>query len=208
MTAAPIRIVIVDDHFLVRMGLANALAGESDLQVVGEAGSAAEALTSCARIQPDLVLLDGVLPDRHGLEVAQELLARQPVLRIVMVSMHETAEDLHRAFAAGVHGYAPKSSPREVILQAIRAVAAGARFLPPELARRLEERNLRATLSPRELDVLQRIAQGRANKQIAHELALSEATVKTHIAHILEKLQAPDRTRAVTIALERGLLRS
>lgn len=202
-----IRILVVDDHFMVRLGLIGAFAAERDLVVVGEARNGAEALALFATLRPDVTLMDGILPDLHGVEVTRRILERHPEARIIVVSINETAEDVHRAMAAGACGYIPKSSEKGDIVRAIRSVAAGAHFLPPELARRVAERNARVTLSAREIEVLRLIAQGRANKEIAAALALSETTVKTHIAHILFKLDAPDRTRAVTVAHERGLLR-
>ncbi len=208
MKIAPIRILIVDDHFMVRLGLIGAFAAERDLEVVGEARNGAEAITLFAKRRPDVVLMDGMLPDMHGVEVTRRILEGQPEARIIVVSINETAEDVHRAMEAGALGYIPKSCEKEIIVRAIRAVAAGEHFVAPHLARKLAERNLLTSLSAREIEVLRMIAQGKANKQIAADLNLSEATVKTHIAHIMAKLDAPDRTRAVTIAIERGLLRA
>lgn len=207
MNTARIRILVVDDHFMVRLGLRGAFAFEGDLELVGEARNGVEALAMFPRLRPDVTLMDGVLPDVHGVEVTRRLVAQHPGARIILVSINETAEDVHRALEAGASGYLPKSAEKDELVRAIRAVAGGERFLPPELARRVAERNLRVTLSARESEVLALIARGRANKEIAAALELSEATVKTHIAHILAKLDAPDRTRAVTLAIERGLLR-
>lgn len=207
MKQSPIRILVVDDHFMVRLGLIGAFEGVSDMAVVGEARNGAEAITEFERLKPDVTLMDGILPDMHGVEVVQRILAKQSSARIIVVSINETAEDVHRALEAGASGYIPKSVEKDLIVRAIRAVAAGERFIPPHLAKRLAERNLHATLSSREVEVLSLIARGKANKEIADQLGLSVPTVKTHIAHILEKLDAPDRTRAVTIAMERGLLR-
>jgi two-component system NarL family response regulator len=208
MTTPTIRILVVDDHFMIRLGLIGALAAEKDLELAGEARNGAEAIAAFSKLQPDVTLLDGILPDVHGVEVTRRILRNHPEARIILVSINETAEDIHRAMEAGAWGYVPKSCEKDLIVQAIRAVAAGARFLPPELARRLAERNAQVSLSAREIEVLRLIAQGKANKQIATELAVTEATIKTHIAHILFKLDAPDRTRAVTVAMERGLLRA
>ncbi|WP_414660943.1 response regulator [Horticoccus sp. 23ND18S-11] len=207
MKTPRIRILVVDDHFMIRLGLIGAFAAERDLELVGEARNGAEAIEAFAKLSPDVTLMDGILPDLHGVEVTRRILQRHPAARIIVVSINETAEDVHRAMEAGAWGYVPKSGEKDTIVEAIRAVAGGARFLPPELARRLAERNTQVSLSARELEVLRLIAQGKANKQIAAELVLSEATIKTHIAHILAKLDAPDRTRAVTVAMERGLLR-
>lgn len=207
MSPSPIRILVVDDHFMVRLGLIGAISAEPDIEVVGEASNGTEALEFFERHRPDITLMDGILPDIHGVEVTRRILALDPGARIILVSINETAEDIHRAMEAGAMGYIPKSSEKDSIVHAIRTVATGELFLSPEFARRLAERELMPLLSPRETDVLRLIAQGMANKQIAAELALGEATVKTHVRHILEKLDAPDRTRAATLAIERGLLR-
>jgi DNA-binding NarL/FixJ family response regulator len=207
MSDLPIRILLVDDHFMVRLGLAGALAGEPDIEVIGEASDGAEAIARFDKLLPDVTLMDGILPDIHGIEVTRRILARHPGARILHVSINDTGEDIHHALEAGACGYIPKSSEKRMIVAAIRAVAAGRHFLPPELSRRLAERELRPLLSTREAEVLQLIARGFANKQIAAELGVGEATVKTHVAHLLEKLGVADRTRAVTLAIERGLLR-
>lgn len=207
MSPSPIRILVVDDHFMVRLGLIGAISAEPDIEIVGEASNGADALECFQRLRPDITLMDGILPDIHGVEVTRRILVIAPEARVIMVSINETAEDIHRAMDAGARGYMPKSSEKDAIVTAIRKVAAGGRFLSPEFAKRLAERDLMPLLSPRETDVLRLIAQGLANKQIAGELALGEATVKTHVRHILEKLGAPDRTRAATLAMERGLLR-
>jgi DNA-binding NarL/FixJ family response regulator len=208
MKQSRIRILVVDDHFMVRLGWVGAFEGVTDMVVAGEARNGAEAISEYERLKPDVTLMDGILPDMHGVEVLRRILAKHPAARIIVVSINETAEDVHRAMEAGASGYIPKSVEKDAIVRAIRAVAAGERFIPPHLTKRLAERNLYATLSSREIEVLRLIGQGKANKEIADELSLSLPTVKTHIAHILTKLEAPDRTRAVTIAMERGLLRT
>jgi DNA-binding NarL/FixJ family response regulator len=202
-----IRIMIVDDHAMVRMGLRGVLSGEPGLEVVAEARDGQEALDRFPVARPDVVLMDITLPGMSGIETTRRLVATHPGARILTVSMHDTAEDVHRALAAGATGYVPKSAEAVLLMAAVRTVANGQRFLPPDLARRLADRDAKIGLSPREVEVLALVAQGQANKQIALALGLSEATVKTHLAHILEKLGAPDRTRAVTIAMEMGLLR-
>jgi two-component system NarL family response regulator len=207
MKPHPIRILVVDDHFMVRLGLIGAISTEKDINVVGEASNGAEALAMHAQLKPDVTLMDGILPDIHGVEITRKILAVTPDARIIFVSINDTAEDVHRALQAGAWGYIPKSCEKNAIVQAIRAVAAGDRYLPLDLSRKLAERNHQPLLSSRETEVLHLIARGLANKQIAAELAVGETTVKSHVAHILEKLSAPDRTRAVTLAIERGLLR-
>lgn len=207
MKQSRIRILVVDDHFMVRIGWIGAFEGVPDMAVAGEARNGAEAIAQFERLKPDVTLMDGILPDMHGVEVTRRILEHHPAARIILVSINETAEDVHRAMEAGACGYVPKSCEKDTIVRAIRAVAAGEQFIPPQLAKRLADRNVHATLSAREIEVLRLIAKGKANKEIADELALSIPTVKTHIAHILTKLDAPDRTRAVTVAMERGLLR-
>ena len=207
MKPKPIRILVVDDHFMVRLGLIGAISTESDIDVVGEASNGAEALALFSKLKPDVTLMDGILPDIHGVEITRRILESYPEARVIIVSINDTAEDIHRAMQAGAWGYIPKSCEKNAIVRAIRAVAAGERHLAPELSRKLAERNLQPLLSTRETEVLHLIAKGMANKQIASELAIGEPTVKSHVAHILEKLGAPDRTRAVTLAMERGLLR-
>lgn len=202
-----IRILVVDDHFMVRLGLIGSIAAEPGIKVVGEACNGNEALAMFSELLPDVTLMDGILPDIHGVEVTRRILELYPDARIIIVSINDTAEDVHRALQAGAWGYIPKSCEKDAIVRAIRSVADGVRFLPLELSRKLAERNLQPLLSSREAEVLRLIAKGLANKQIATELAVSEATVKTHVRHVLEKLGVPDRTRAVTLAIERGLLR-
>lgn len=204
---AKIRIVVVDDHFMVRLGLIGALAAEPDIDVIGEASCGSDALKLYAQLRPDVMLLDGILPDIHGVEVTRQITEHYPDARIIIISINETAADVHRALQAGAWGYMPKSCEKNAITVAIRSVAEGKHYLSSELQEKLRERDHQPLLSSRETEVLRLVAQGMANKQIAAELALREATVKTHVRHILEKLNAPDRTRAVTLAMERGLLR-
>ncbi len=177
------------------------------MEVVGEASTGAQALKMDQAMTPDVILMDGRLPDIHGVEVTRRIIAARPDARVLIVSIDETAEDVHRGMEAGAMGYLPKASERGEILRAIRTVAAGGQFLPAEFRRKLAERNVLVSLSNRELDVLKLVSQGKTNKAIAAELGMGDATVKTHLSHILWKLGAPDRTRAVTIAMERGLFR-
>ncbi len=207
MRSEMIRILIVDDHFMVRMGLAGSLGEEPDFEVVGEAATGAEAMERWEALKPDVTLMDGRLPDEHGVEVIRALRETHPEARFVLVSVDETEEDIHRALEAGAAGFLPKSISRQEMIRAIRAVAGGERYLPEEMAKRLEARRDRPELTERELEVLSLVAGGMANKQIAAELNLAEVTVKVHVSRILEKLGVPDRTRASTLAIERGLVR-
>jgi two-component system NarL family response regulator len=201
------KVLVVDDHVMVRIGLCTLLADEPDFEVCGQARNGAEAMAMFEELLPDITLIDGMLPDLHGSEVIRKIIPRHPGAAFIVMSINETAEDIHLAMHAGARGYVPKSHDQDVIIRAIREVSAGGSFLPPEISRRLGERNLAVSLSQREIGVLNLIARGMANKEIAEDLKLSGNTVKTHIARILDKLGAPDRTRAVTIAIQRGLLK-
>jgi len=202
-----LRILIVDDHFMIRMGVASALARERDMEVVGEARTGREAMALFGKLRPDVTLMDGRLPDIHGVEVTRRIVAEHPGACILMVSIDDTAEDIHRALEAGATGCLAKASEKNDMVAAIRTVAAGERFLSDEFRNKLANRNLFVPLSERELEVLRLVAQGKTNKAIAGELGMGDATVKTHLSHALSKLGAQDRTRAVTLAIERGLLR-
>ncbi|MCU0796075.1 MAG: response regulator transcription factor [Akkermansiaceae bacterium] len=204
---SPIRLLIVDDHVMIRLGLAALMADEADIEIVGEASDGAEALARYESLRPDVTIMDGMLPDIHGVEASRRILSSHPDARIILVSINESAEDIHRAMEAGVSGYVPKSRNQEVILSAIRTVAAGERFLEPELARRLSARAATNSLTQREIDVLKLVASGLVNKQIGAELGLSENTVKTHISRIMGKLEVHDRTSLAMRAVALGLLR-
>ncbi|MDF1656871.1 MAG: response regulator transcription factor [Verrucomicrobiales bacterium] len=200
-SAKQLRLLLVDDHLLVRRGLASLLDDESDLTVVAEAGSGEEAIALAAEHQPDVVILDLRLRDMSGIEVAAELKDH----RILMLSSFMQEEDVRRAFEAGILGYLSKDKNSDELLNAIRAVGEGQQYLPPEISLLLAKSEWSAHLTDRELEILQWIARGRANKQIGEELTLSENTVKNHVKSILSKLNAKDRTHAVTEALKRGL---
>jgi two-component system NarL family response regulator len=207
MSASSIRILVVDDHAMIRLGLIGALTSEPGMEVIGQARNGREAIELHAKLAPDITLMDGILPDMHGVEATREILTKNPAARIILISINETAEDVRRALEAGVRGYVPKSCEQDAIVEAIRSVASGKDFLPPQLTRRLAERNAVLGLSNREVEVLRLIAKGRSNKEIAAELALSADTVKTHITHLMRKLGAADRAHAVTLAIEQGFLR-
>lgn len=207
MTAAPIRILVVDDHAMIRLGLIGALSSESGMEVIGQARNGREAIALQEKLAPDITLMDGILPDMHGVEATREILTKNPAARVILISINETAEDVRRALEAGVRGYVPKSCEQDAIAEAIRSVASGKNYLPPHVARRLAERNATVGLSNREVEVLRLVAKGKANKEIAAQLSLSSDTVKTHITHLMRKLGAADRAHAVTLAIEQGFLR-
>ncbi|MEC5128638.1 response regulator transcription factor [Verrucomicrobiales bacterium BCK34] len=196
-----LRLLLVDDHIIVRRGLASLLDDESDLTVVAEAGSGEEAIAMAAEHKPNVVILDLRLRDMSGIEVAAELKG----FRILMLSSFMQEEDVRRAFEAGILGYVSKDKNSDELLKAIREVGAGRQYLPPEISLLLAKSEWSAHLTDRELEILQWIARGKANKEIGTELTLSENTVKNHVKSILSKLNAKDRTHAVTEALKRGL---
>lgn len=203
-----IRLLLVDDHFIVRMGLAGSLNQEVDMEVVAEADTGEGAVAAFSKQLPDVTLMDGRLPDFHGSVAVAKIRENHPDAKIILISIDETEEDIHRAVTAGARCYLPKSVARVELLNAIRRVAAGEAYFPPAVAARIAARKDRSELTARELDVLRLVAMGRANKQIADELGIAEITAKVHVSRILEKLGAPDRTRAVTLAMELGLVHS
>jgi two-component system NarL family response regulator len=207
VNSSPTRILVVDDHFMVRHGLSAVLSQQPDFEVVAQASNGEEALAMFIRHEPDVVLMDGVLPDMHGVEVTRRIIARKAAARVIILSVNDTEEDIHQAMGAGARGYMPKSSEEDETIHAIREVAAGNDFLPPHLASKLAERKRHATLSDREIEVIRLVAEGKTNKEIATTLGLGNSSVKTYLVRIFTKLGANDRTQAVTIARQRGILR-
>jgi DNA-binding NarL/FixJ family response regulator len=203
-----IRIVVVDDHPVVRAGIVGLLAGEPDILVVGEAPDGQAALEVAARERPDVVLMDLRMPVLDGASATERLLAALPATRVVVLTTYETDADILRAVEAGASGYLLKDTPREELVAGVRAAADGETVLAPSVARRLvsQVRNGGDRLTPRELEVLRGVARGRTNAQIGTDLFITEATVKTHLLRVFAKLGVDDRTRAVTVAMERGLL--
>jgi two-component system NarL family response regulator len=206
--SAEIRVMVVDDHFYIRYGLVTALGYEMDIQVVAQAGSGSEALVLFSQHLPDVLILDGSLPDMHGTEVAQRICARHATAQVLLFSVEERPEDIYRAVHAGVRAYVPKSAEAAELLRGVRALASGQQFFPTEISRKLRERQCQVTPSERELEVLNLMAAGLPNKLIADRLHVSAETVKTYIGRILEKLGAQDRTQAVMVAVERGLIKA
>lgn len=206
-TAPPkIRLMLVDDHFVVRAGLAGSLGLESDIDVVAECGSGEQAVESFGLHRPDVVLMDWRLTGMSGVEATAVIRQRHPAARIVSFTVYEGEEDIARAVEAGVAGYLPKSSSRQEILAAIRAVARGENVFPPPIASKLAAGRVRGRLNEKEMAVLRGIARGQSNKEIAAALGLAEVTVKFHVGRILEKLGVLDRTQAATTALQRGII--
>jgi DNA-binding NarL/FixJ family response regulator len=207
---AVLRVVVVDDHPVVRDGLRGMLDGQPDLTVVGEAGDGREAVTVVARERPDVVLMDLRMPVLDGVAAIARITAGQPGVRILVLTTYDEDHDIVRAIEAGARGVLLKDAPREDLFRAIRSAARGEMVLAPTVTARMFGR-LRApqeqTPTDRELEVLTLVARGLTNRAIGRELALSEATVKTHLVHLFTKLGVADRTAAVTAALDRGLIR-
>jgi DNA-binding NarL/FixJ family response regulator len=207
---AELRIVVVDDHPVVRDGLRGMLDGQPDLTVVGEAGDGREAVAVVARERPDVVLMDLRMPQLDGVAAIARIITDQPDVRILVLTTYDEDHDIVRAIEAGARGVLLKDAPREDLFRAIRSAARGEMVLAPSVTARMLGR-MRApqeqTPTERELEVLILVARGLTNRAIGRTLALSEATVKTHLVHVFTKLGVADRTAAVTVAYERGLLR-
>jgi DNA-binding NarL/FixJ family response regulator len=202
----PARILVVDDHFMVRMGLSSSLNAEEDMEVIAEAGNGADALKAYREFRPGLVLMDVRLPGMSGPDAVAAIMREFPDARILMLSTHSGEEEIYRSLQAGARGYILKSAMREELLRAIREVCDGKRYLDPTLAPLLAERVTHRSLTSRELEVLRMVAKGMGNKEIAAALNIAEVTVKLHVSHVLEKLNVKDRTEAATAALKRGIL--
>jgi DNA-binding NarL/FixJ family response regulator len=203
----PSRILIADDHPVVRQGIAAIISQEPDMTVVAQAGSGAEAIDLFRRHRPDLTLMDLSLPDRTGVEVIETLLAESPDARFVVLTVYGGEDDIYLALKAGARAYLLKDAGGEVLVEAIRAVLEGKRYLPPGVASRLADRMSGTDLTRRELDVLKLLAAGGSNRRIAERLHVTEGTVKTHLNNILGKLGVTSRTQAILTALRRGIVR-
>jgi DNA-binding NarL/FixJ family response regulator len=201
-----IKILVADDHFVVRMGLTALVNTEPDLEVVGEAADGKQAVDGFEKHKPDLVLMDLRMPVKDGIRATAEIRAKHPNARVLMLTTFDGDTDIHRAMEAGAQGYVLKNSTGDKLIPALRAVAAGQRWIPKEIATRLASRNMFEDLTPRELQVLEQMAKGLANKEIADVLNITGHTVKDHLKSILGKLHVADRTEAVTVALQRGII--
>jgi DNA-binding NarL/FixJ family response regulator len=201
-----IRIIVADDHYIVRMGLVALVNTEPDMEVVAEAADGAQAIELFAKHSPDLALIDARMPVKNGFEATVEIRKQFPNAAILMLTAFDGDADIRKALEAGVQGYVLKSSTGDKLIPALRAVAAGERWVPKEVADRLASRNSFEQLTAREIQVLNELAKGLANKQIAESLNITEYTVKDHLKNILAKLRVADRTEAVTTALQRGII--
>ncbi len=201
-----IRILIVDDHPVVRAGLASMLGTQAELDLIGSAPSGEDALRVIEEREPDVLLLDLRMPGMSGVETLQALKAAGKNVRVIILTNYETDEDIYRAVQAGAQGYLLKDTSLREMLEAIRAVHAGKRYIPQHIASRLAERMVRTDLTARELEILKLLSKGPTNKQIGHALGISDNTVRNHVLKIIEKLEVSDRTEAATTAIQRGLI--
>ncbi|WP_448808577.1 response regulator [Agromyces bauzanensis] len=207
-----IRVLVVDDHPIVRGGIVSLLVTADDIEVVGEAADGEEAVRRVLELSPDLVLMDLRMPKLDGAAATARILEASPQTRVLILTTYETDDHILGAIEAGASGYLLKAAPQDEILTGVRSVVAGETVLAPSIAATLVSRvragaaSAAPALSPRELEVLRLVADGRSNPDIARTLFIGEATVKTHLLHVFEKLGVNDRTRAVTRAMELGLL--
>ncbi len=205
--AAPIRVLIADDHPALREGLSALLERQTDLQVVAMAADGQEAVTLVRTHQPDVVLMDLRMPCLEGADAVTAICGEWPEARIIILTTYDGDEDIYRALRAGAKGYLLKDAPCEELFTAIRQVHRGQKYIMSQVAQKLTDRFQSSELTDRELEVLQLLVQGNTNRDISEVLCVAEGTVKFHVRNILDKLGAGDRTQAVTIALKRGLAR-
>ena len=204
--ARKIRVLLVDDHPVVRFGLAAIIGLQPDMVVIGEAGSGEDACKVCARQAVDIVLMDLRLPGMSGVEAIRTLRTQHPELNFIVLTTYDGDEDIHRALEAGAHAYLLKGMSHTELANAIRRVHAGLRYLPGPVSKSLAERPPHSELSAREMEVLELIVKGHSNREIGEALEISEATVKWHINIILSRLNVTDRTQATVAALQRGIV--
>ncbi|HVU08541.1 MAG TPA: response regulator transcription factor [Verrucomicrobiae bacterium] len=204
--AKKIRVMMVDDHFLVRMGLIASINLEPDMVVECEASTGEQAITLYRRHKTDIVMMDLKLPGISGVDATKTICKEFPSAAIIMLSTYDGEEDIYRSLQAGACTYLLKSASRNELIETIRAVHAGERRISPTVASRLADRTRHSDLTVREMDVLALMAKGRSNKEIAAELAIARVTAKLHVGNILAKLGVHDRTQAVTTALQRGIV--
>lgn len=201
-----IRVMLVEDHQVVREGLAALLGSDASIEVAGAAGDGAEAVALFRRLKPDVTLMDLRLPKVGGVEATRLIRAEFPEARVIVLTTHDGDEDIYRALQAGARAYLLKGMPFAELLRTIQAVHSGKTRIPSPIAEKLAERVNGQELTARELGVLERIVAGRANKEIASDLNISEATVKSHVNSLLSKLGVSDRTQAATVAIQRGFV--
>ncbi len=200
-----IRIFLADDHPPLRAGLAAILDSQPDLKVVAEAGCGREVIESAEAA--DVYILDLRMPDGDGIQTIKDLVARDPAVRVLVLTTYDNEEDIFRALEAGARGYLLKDTTSEELVAAVRQIHEGERHLPQAIASRLADRLIRPSLTPRELDVLRLVSRGRTNKEMASAMFISEETVKTHMKSLFQKLGVHDRAEAVSVSLQRGIIR-
>lgn len=201
-----IRIMIIDDHPVVRAGLASMLSTQPDIDVVASAASGQEALLLLETIAPDVILMDLRMPGMTGLEAMRSINSRIHPPKIIVLTSFDTDEDIYQSVGAGAHGYVLKDAPQDRLLEAIKVVHGKGRYFPADIASRLTERMARSNLTPREHQVLQLVAKGLTNKEIGQAFGISDNTARNHVNSIIEKLEVSDRTEAATIAMRQGLV--
>jgi DNA-binding NarL/FixJ family response regulator len=201
-----IRLLVVDDHAIVRDGIAAIIGSQPDMAVVGEASNGAEAVDAFHNLRPDIMLTDLQMPVKNGVEAIEEIRATAPAARIIVLTTYEGDVQAMRALKAGASGYLLKASLRRELLDTIRAVHAGKRYVLPQIAQEIALHAAGDLLTPREIEILELVAAGKANKLIAWHLSVSEDTIKSHLRSIYSKLDVNDRTQAVTVALKRGII--
>jgi DNA-binding NarL/FixJ family response regulator len=202
----PIRILIVDDHPIMRIGVAALISSSKEMITVAQAGTGEEAIQQHELHKPDITLMDLRLPGISGVETIRRIRSRNPQARFIVLTTYEGDEDIHQAMEAGASGYLVKGLPQEMLVNAVKRVHAGGRYLPPNMSQALADRTPDSSLSTRERQVLELVSKGKSNKEIAVALGITEATVKCHVSVILARLNASDRTQAVVTALQRGLI--
>jgi two-component system NarL family response regulator len=202
-----IRVLVVDDHQVVRMGMKAMINAEVDMEVVAEAGDGRAAITAYELQRPDITLMDLRLPGMSGPEIITEIRKRAPHANIIVITTYDADEDVYRAVQAGARGYLLKGTFAEGMLEAIRHVHAGRRLIAPEVAARLADRVASPSLTSREVSVLELVARGMSNKEIGATLFLTEDTIKTHLRHAFAKLGVSDRTEAAMLAVQKGIIR-
>lgn len=204
-----IRILIVDDNALLRLGLSGAFNVEPGLEAVGQAANAAQALEQVRALRPDIVTMDYKMPGENGVDCSQKILAEFPDTKILLVSAFESEEEIWNAVQAGVKGYLTKMAGEvEEVLEAVKEIAAGGTYFPAHIVQKIEDRSDKDDLTPRELEVLKLLADGCSNKEIIQRLGIQISTVKLHLANLRVKLDAADRTHAVSNAYKRGILKA
>ena len=202
----PIKILVVDDHFVVREGLRSLIRREPGMIVIAEAVNGEEGVEMYERLQPHVVIIDLRMPVMGGVEATRAIRAKSPEARILVLTSFEGDEDIHAAFDAGASGYLLKHSSGDQVVPAVHALMRGETWVPPEVESRLAARQRGEILSPREREIVRHLALGEANKEIGASIGISEQTVKSHVKNILGKLRVRDRTEAVTVALRRGII--